>query len=68
MKNIIMIAGVAALAVSAPSFAKPGKGKGNPHANMNHGQHNAGQLSYYGANCPPGLAKKNNGCLPPGQA
>ena len=19
-------------------------------------------------NCPPGLAKKNNGCLPPGQA
>ena len=25
--------------------------------------------SRYGANdCPPGLAKKNNGCLPPGQA
>lgn len=29
--------------------------------------------SYYGdqfraGNCPPGLAKKNNGCLPPGQA
>lgn len=23
---------------------------------------------YYGNNCPPGLAKKNNGCLPPGQA
>lgn len=28
---------------------------------------------YYGAqaakgNCPPGLAKKNNGCMPPGQA
>ncbi len=23
---------------------------------------------YYGVNCPPGLAKKNNGCLPPGQA
>jgi len=22
----------------------------------------------YGGNCPPGLAKKNNGCLPPGQA
>ncbi len=22
----------------------------------------------YGASCPPGLAKKNNGCLPPGQA
>lgn len=30
-------------------------------------------IDYYGAefrrgNCPPGLAKKNNGCLPPGQA
>jgi Ni/Co efflux regulator RcnB len=22
----------------------------------------------YGRDCPPGLAKKNNGCLPPGQA
>lgn len=22
----------------------------------------------HGRNCPPGLAKKNNGCLPPGQA
>lgn len=24
--------------------------------------------SYAGKSCPPGLAKKNNGCLPPGQA
>jgi len=24
--------------------------------------------SYSGGNCPPGLAKKNNGCMPPGQA
>ena len=24
--------------------------------------------TYGRANCPPGLAKKNNGCLPPGQA
>jgi hypothetical protein len=24
--------------------------------------------STYGRECPPGLAKKNNGCLPPGQA
>ena len=23
---------------------------------------------FYGAKCPPGLAKKNNGCLPPGHA
>lgn len=24
--------------------------------------------SYRGRSCPPGLAKKNNGCMPPGQA
>jgi Ni/Co efflux regulator RcnB len=27
-----------------------------------------GQHYGHGRNCPPGLAKKNNGCLPPGQA
>lgn len=26
------------------------------------------QPMYAAGNCPPGLAKKNNGCLPPGQA
>jgi hypothetical protein len=26
------------------------------------------RAEYAGGNCPPGLAKKNNGCLPPGQA
>jgi len=36
--------------------------------------HREAARSYYhehysnGRNCPPGLAKKNNGCLPPGQA
>src|SRR4051794_3158705 len=37
-------------------------------------QHRTFAREYYsehyghGRNCPPGLAKKNNGCLPPGQA
>lgn len=37
-------------------------------------EHRAAARRYYarqypqGRNCPPGLAKKNNGCLPPGQA
>ncbi|MEO7391626.1 MAG: RcnB family protein [Ramlibacter sp.] len=37
-------------------------------------QHRTYVRQYYtqhygnGRNCPPGLAKKNNGCLPPGQA
>jgi len=26
------------------------------------------RTQYAAGNCPPGLAKKNNGCLPPGQA
>lgn len=54
MKNILILAGAAALATAAgPALAKPGHGKhhGN-HAAMGH--------------CPPGLAKK--GCMPPGQA
>lgn len=27
-----------------------------------------GDFAYFRGDCPPGLAKKNNGCLPPGQA
>ena len=55
MKHILILAGVAALASTAPAIAKPkhANHQGN-HASMGH--------------CPPGLAKKHNGCLPPGQA
>ncbi len=56
MKHILLLAGAAALATAAPAFAKPGKGHGN------HGNHAAM------GHCPPGLAKKGNGCMPPGQA
>jgi len=42
-----------------------GKGHGNSHAYENHGK---GSLFGYGqGGCPPGLAKKHNGCMPPGQ-
>jgi len=56
MKKMILLAGAAALVtVAGPALAKPGHGKQHgDHASMGH--------------CPPGLAKKNNGCLPPGQA
>jgi hypothetical protein len=59
MKNILILAGAAVLAASAaaPAAAKPGNGHGS-HASMGYGT----------GNCPPGLAKKHNGCLPPGQA
>ena len=65
MKQALLIAGVAALAFASPAAAQPGKAKGHGK----HGDHAAMGHSGYGmGNCPPGLAKKNNGCMPPGQA
>jgi hypothetical protein len=64
MKRLLLFAGAAAFGLTAPAFAKPGNGQGhgNPHA---YGTNSHG----YGiGGCPPGLAKKNNGCMPPGQA
>ena len=56
----------------------PGKGpkdkdkhKGKPGAAVvvfDRDQHAAWTSWSKGRGCPPGLAKKNNGCLPPGQA
>ena len=63
MKQLLLLAGAAALASAAPAFAKPDHAKG-------HGQH-GNHGDYYApgiGGCPPGLAKKHNGCLPPGQA
>src|SRR5262245_918888 len=65
MKHLLILAGVAALAVTAPALADPGKGKGG-HGNS-HGYGANGPVGYGHGGCPPGLAKKNNGCLPPGQ-
>ena len=59
MKHLLILASVAALASTAPAYAKPDHAKGNKGHDYAYG---------YGHNCPPGLAKKNNGCLPPGQA
>ena len=59
IKQIFLIAGVAMFA-AAPAAAQPAHAKGNKH-----GAH-SGHVGMAG--CPPGLAKKNNGCLPPGQA
>jgi hypothetical protein len=65
MKPIFILAGVAALAVTGPALAQHGHGNGHGHGH-GHG-YNHSSYSHYD-NCPPGLAKKNNGCLPPGQA
>ena len=67
MKQILMLASAATLAFAAPALANPGHGnghgQGNPHA---YGYN--GPVGYGIGGCPPGLAKKNNGCMPPGQA
>ena len=65
MTKIILIAGAVALASAGPAYAKPNHAKhhGNPHA-----QHAGTPYGYGAGGCPPGLAKKNNGCMPPGQA
>jgi len=65
MKQMILLAGAAALGFAAPALAKPGNGNSNGHG------HNQGYDQPYGygaGGCPPGLAKKHNGCMPPGQA
>ena len=63
MKHLLLFAGAAALGVAGPALAKPGNGHGNGHG---HGYDS--DYAYGGGGCPPGLAKKHNGCLPPGQA
>jgi hypothetical protein len=69
MKHLLTLAGAAALAVAGPAIAKPGNGHGNGNGNGNsHGYGINGPVGYGVGGCPPGLAKKHNGCMPPGQA
>jgi len=74
MKHLLILTGVAALAFAGPALAKPGNGHGNGHGNGNsqgYGYDSHGRDGAYGygaGGCPPGLAKKHNGCMPPGQA
>ena len=70
MYKILLATGATALAFAAPAAAKPGHGQGHGnkamHAKVYQGHATA---NMWGVNaCPPGLLKKNNGCLPPGIA
>src|SRR5215469_15652792 len=63
-----------------PGGKGQGHGHGKAHGNPNTGgppgfaAHDRSAIQDYyatpitGPDCPPGLAKKNNGCMPPGQA
>ena len=59
MKQIALLALGAAAFAATPAAAQPAHAKGGKHKN-----HSA----YVQQGCPPGLAKKNNGCMAPGQA
>jgi len=70
--RMLLLAGAAAMFAVTPAAAQPGKGHGNHANNSKHAsmkaQHSAkGRYGAWGNSCPPGLAKKNNGCNPPGQ-
>lgn len=71
MKHLVLLIGAAALGFAGPSLADPGNGHGRGHG---HDQDYDQGRGYDRGNgdrfqgCPPGLAKKHNGCLPPGQA
>ena len=59
MKHFVLLAGSLALGIAGTAAARPGNGHG----------HGSGYGNGYGnGGCPPGLAKKENGCMPPGQA
>lgn len=70
--SILLAASMTAGMLGAmPVLADPGKGKGNGHK-FKHAQRGAAVkhrgTARYVADCPPGLAKKNPPCVPPGQA
>lgn len=60
----LLAAAAGAMSLAGPALAKDhGQGNGRGHGNGHGGWH--GDAGY---GCPPGLAKKHNGCMPPGQA
>ena len=78
LMSAALAAGLAIVPASAKDKDKDRGKHGSPHAEAQgphrFGDHDRVVVHDYYANagrsghCPPGLAKKNNGCLPPGQA
>jgi hypothetical protein len=57
MNRVILVALSATLAWAGPALAKPERGNSGHAGPANHGA----------GGCPPGLAKKNPNCMPPGR-
>lgn len=68
MRSVIVAAGAMALAFAGSALSKPGNGHGYGHEGYGQAYGWQGPMGYGAGGCPPGLAKKQNGCLPPGQA
>jgi hypothetical protein len=68
MKHALLIVGAAALGFAAPAYSRPGNGHGNGHGHYGYDYGNRRAVGYGVGGCPQGLAKKHNGCMPPGQA
>lgn len=72
--QFIFATAIVSVAVTAPTFAEPSRGNGHGHGakKQAHKERRAheGRTARIGyvADCPPGLAKKNPACVPPGQA
>ena len=72
MKQVLLLAGAAALAFATPALAKPGKGHGNGHGKgrsaLVHGDHGKGSLYGLGrGGCPPGHSKHPPMCISHGR-
>jgi hypothetical protein len=78
---ILLVGFAAAMGFSSMAFAKNDKNHGHGPAKVKKASSADGLIGHsnretiklylkenYGRKCPPGLAKKNNGCLPPGIA
>lgn len=55
----LTVAAVVVALVATPALSDPGRG---------HGKARGPHVSHAAQHCPPGLAKKNPPCVPPGQA
>ena len=82
MRNLLIGAAIVAVATATPALAQRGHDKHNNNNHSQRGDrddhrrgdrdgnHRTGWGTYgaWGNSCPPGLAKKRNGCQAPGQA
>lgn len=71
IRYVAVAAAAALIALPGAAMAKPGNGHGKGHGAAEQRDYRTpyrtSQGNWNGRACPPGLAKKNARCLPPGQ-